>query len=386
MKTTTGPQCQKYFATGHACPGCEQCAPLPVQAPPVKGAFLNLQGGVTLCQNGAEERSFGFASRLYAAHAQAQPVAGDERALIGRLLDEMSQLQILWGLNEPGGLLRFSDVSNVLFAAGKLAATQPAAASDKVTPNEEWEAYARKSGLLNKNGIAPDPAKTQTAYFAFTAAWNRSYEYNLAANKPAAPAAEQDQRSLQIIAGCATDDLSDIRAELGLSDDDCIDAVLETIRVLKAPASAAQPVAIMRDGPEGAWAELTDLGESLPEGTPCFASPVAAAVPEVSAAARDVLAERQRQISVEGWSVKLDDKYIDCELARAAATYALCTKPGQLKVCDAPVWPWPMHWWKPTTYRRNLVKAAALLLAEIERADRASVCSAGPAAPTTKED
>lgn len=106
-------------------------------------------------------------------------------------------------------------------------------------------------------------------------------------------------------------------------------------------------------------------------------------MPELSAAVRDVLAERQRQITVEGWGVERDDKYIDCELARAAATYTLCTDPGQLKVCDAPVWPWPMHWWKPTTYRRNLVKAAALLLAEIERVDRAS---AHAAAPTTKED
>ena len=84
----------------------------------------------------------------------------------------------------------------------------------------------------------------------------------------------------------------------------------------------------------------------------------------------DVLDERQRQISGEGWTTERDDKCRDCELARAAATYALCVTPDQIKVCDAPVWPWPMHWWKPTTYRRNIVKAAALLIAEIERLDR----------------
>lgn len=90
-------------------------------------------------------------------------------------------------------------------------------------------------------------------------------------------------------------------------------------------------------------------------------------------AAGDVLAERERQKQQEGWTPERDDKYIDCELARAAATYSLCTDPEQIKVCGAPVWPWPIYWWKPTTYRRNLVKAGALILAEIERLDRAAI-------------
>jgi len=36
------------------------------------------------------------------------------------------------------------------------------------------------------------------------------------------------------------------------------------------------------------------------------------------------------------------------------------------------VWPWGGFTWKPTTPRRDLVKAAALILAEIERLDRAT--------------
>jgi hypothetical protein len=36
------------------------------------------------------------------------------------------------------------------------------------------------------------------------------------------------------------------------------------------------------------------------------------------------------------------------------------------------MWPWARQWWKPTGARRDLVKAAALLLAEIERIDRAA--------------
>lgn len=35
-------------------------------------------------------------------------------------------------------------------------------------------------------------------------------------------------------------------------------------------------------------------------------------------------------------------------------------------------WPWDASWWKPNARRRNLVKAGALILAEIERIDRAA--------------
>jgi hypothetical protein len=37
------------------------------------------------------------------------------------------------------------------------------------------------------------------------------------------------------------------------------------------------------------------------------------------------------------------------------------------------IWPWDRKWWKPTDRRRDLVKAAALILAEIERLDRATI-------------
>ena len=45
-------------------------------------------------------------------------------------------------------------------------------------------------------------------------------------------------------------------------------------------------------------------------------------------AARDVIAERQRQISAEGYSLYRDDLYVNGELAEAGATYAsLAGKP-----------------------------------------------------------
>jgi hypothetical protein len=98
-----------------------------------------------------------------------------------------------------------------------------------------------------------------------------------------------------------------------------------------------------------------------------------AAGPLVPPAARDVFAERRRQVDQEGWTSTHDDKYRHCELARAAATYALCSDPEQLMLCGARTWPWRLDWWKRSTYRRDLIKSGALILAEIERLDRATV-------------
>lgn len=98
------------------------------------------------------------------------------------------------------------------------------------------------------------------------------------------------------------------------------------------------------------------------------------AAPELPAAltdaARDVLAERRRQVDVEGFTAERDDKYINCELARAAATYATCSHIEQLKLVGEQVWPWHPEWFKRSNYRDDLVKAGALILAEIERLDR----------------
>lgn len=101
----------------------------------------------------------------------------------------------------------------------------------------------------------------------------------------------------------------------------------------------------------------------------------------LTGAARDVLAERRRQVEAEGWTPEHDDSHQDESLARAAACYAepnpeLVTPgwPGREK--PRPVsWPrsWSASWWKPTDRRRDLVKAGSLILAEIDRLDRASL-------------
>lgn len=89
-------------------------------------------------------------------------------------------------------------------------------------------------------------------------------------------------------------------------------------------------------------------------------------------AARDVLAERQRQISEEGWTPEHDDKkHLPGELELAAASY-LCADEGS---APPAIWPWDWSWWKPKDRRRNLVKAGALILAELERIDRAAAAA-----------
>lgn len=94
----------------------------------------------------------------------------------------------------------------------------------------------------------------------------------------------------------------------------------------------------------------------------------------------DVSFERHRQITDEGWTHAHDDQHSNGELARAAAAYALGAERVTLKATDpfnpvreisTHIWPWDRKWWKPADRRSNLVKAAALLLAEIERIDRA---------------
>lgn len=84
--------------------------------------------------------------------------------------------------------------------------------------------------------------------------------------------------------------------------------------------------------------------------------------------------ERYRQQLQEGWTPDHDDKHIFGDMARAAACYALIggSSSRSLWTGDIPnFWPWAGKWWKPSDCRRDLVKAGALIAAEIDRLDRA---------------
>ncbi|MCI2234010.1 hypothetical protein MKK42_18110 [Escherichia coli] len=86
----------------------------------------------------------------------------------------------------------------------------------------------------------------------------------------------------------------------------------------------------------------------------------------------DVIAERQRQQSAEGWTPEHDDEHCNGELAMASVCYINETGTVNRNGGKPWGWPWDASWWKPKTRRRNLVKAVALILAEIERIDRAA--------------
>ncbi|MGE3990353.1 DUF7220 family protein [Pseudorhodoplanes sp.] len=89
----------------------------------------------------------------------------------------------------------------------------------------------------------------------------------------------------------------------------------------------------------------------------------------LSPGALAIVAERRRQIEAEGWTPEHDLAHAPGELAKAGASYALSlTERGDLPPVT---WPWSADWWKPTDHRRNLVKAGALILAELDRADHA---------------
>lgn len=110
----------------------------------------------------------------------------------------------------------------------------------------------------------------------------------------------------------------------------------------------------------------------------------------------EIAAERRRQVESEGWSSTHDNEHPEGRLAAAGACYAAHNymdkksaphhheATGASRYSDDPapdsrpvgsvtvpsLWPWDGKWWKPTERRRDLIKAAALIVAEIERLDR----------------
>ncbi|MGT2505727.1 hypothetical protein [Cupriavidus basilensis] len=119
-------------------------------------------------------------------------------------------------------------------------------------------------------------------------------------------------------------------------------------------------------------AEQPSEGERDAENAASITAPSAGIVP-ATAAARDVLAERSRQVEGEGWTPEHDDEHADGGLAKAAATYAMYGSGTNADWLLSYWWPWDARWWKPMDQRRSLVKAGALILAEIERIDRAAM-------------
>lgn len=117
-----------------------------------------------------------------------------------------------------------------------------------------------------------------------------------------------------------------------------------------------------------------------------------------------IAAERERQVAEEGWTPEHDDTHKDGEMADAGACLAATqpifthlhtqtqahqpeaftfTTPWPMSIVDAPSGAYTVPWggWpKATDDRvRNLVKAGALIAAEIDRLQRATERSSGDA-------
>lgn len=86
--------------------------------------------------------------------------------------------------------------------------------------------------------------------------------------------------------------------------------------------------------------------------------------------AHEIVVERLRQIDHEGFDAGHDDQHDDLSIACAAAVYVT-----PYEIFDRfgnSVWPWDPEWDKRDKHdrRKQLIIAAALIVAEIERLDR----------------
>lgn len=165
---------------------------------------------------------------------------------------------------------------------------------------------------------------------------------------------------------------------------DAADAVSAAYRMPLGPEREAEMDRAM--GEEGD--AQTALNQVLDEdGVLELLSRLRAAEAPFTPALAAIAAERRRQIEAEGWTPEHDDQHTSGELAAAAAAYIEHARrfrdaeangyPYATKAPN-PLWPWCWGWWKPKSPRHDLVRAAALILAELERLDRAAAREAPP--------
>ncbi len=126
----------------------------------------------------------------------------------------------------------------------------------------------------------------------------------------------------------------------------------------------------------GAIWDTTDYQQMADEMAKSLAAPPAQAV-DLGTGVKAIAAERERQLQTEGFTRDGDQQYRRGELAKAATAYV------QLAAMDleagtrnhiawhgpAAVWPWAPEWWKPVDARRDLVRAGALIAAQIDLID-----------------
>ncbi|HBC50079.1 MAG TPA: hypothetical protein DC051_01920 [Stenotrophomonas maltophilia] len=128
---------------------------------------------------------------------------------------------------------------------------------------------------------------------------------------------------------------------------------------------------------KGAYADLIAEHDAKGEGIIHGPSQQPAQAVDLGTGVKAIAAERERQLQTEGFTRDGDQQYRRGELAKAATAYV------QLAAMDleagtrnhiawhgpAAVWPWAPEWWKPVDARRDLVRAGALIAAQIDLID-----------------
>lgn len=173
-----------------------------------------------------------------------------------------------------------------------------------------------------------------------------------------------------------SNDITGLATEQALNQAELESALLELKRISEQPSVSTHYARVLRQHIANMGRRIAELDQRLIEYAG-IATREARRVAELEARAvypaiLDVMGERQRQQSVEGWTPEHDDEHCNGELAMAAGCYINDTGAVNRNGGKPWGWPWDASWWKPDTRRRNLVKAGALILAEIERIDRAA--------------
>lgn len=113
---------------------------------------------------------------------------------------------------------------------------------------------------------------------------------------------------------------------------------------------------------DSGWEFYSKRGFSAPQ-------PLFLGFPDLSPGVVAILLERERQTAQEGFTHENDDRYVNGELLKAAAVYLLKSA-GIALLRLRPLWPWDVKWLKADDKDRNLEKAGALLVAEMDRRAR----------------
>ena len=331
------------------------------------------------------------------SHASADSVMALKK-LLGDIAAMLSPTADSYASDDPSGAIEaaYSVAVNAIDICAEVErlAAQAAPTDTEMVLVPPWKGYAllgTGNYILNSSAAPPDPKLGAEFFITFATDADKSGNRQVGetrANDPNAAPVQPEEMVLRI----------------GFLTPQALCALEGQLRVLREenfPESvAAQPsqapvvqsnLEAIRGAVARGWchpknshkAMDSDLALAIADEVSAInAAPVVQAVQPTQAvrmltdAARDVLAERQRQISAEGWTPEHDDEHDAWSMAVAAACYSLWDRPATQATTGrlSNLWQWTgwdQSWFKPKDPRRNLVRAAALLLAEIERLDRA---------------